>query len=395
MMRFFSALIVFFLILASVPVFPESQHNSILLERIGSAKKRPPVTDRLSEDEILFLTDNFFRIEESVKERYDNKTEKPDLTIADGISSALSSDAKETVLAAALADLAGSLNKNQLRSLQKESEALASKIREQEPRDRDLRLLTLIERSEWLTYIVSGRTTPPSSFPQPKDEEAFERFKKEFKLAKKEVNKRNQQILDYIQEAKGGNKDAKQWLRQKLDLKSFATFMKGQKDFGGDALFEDVAEAMVWDDKELGAKYHDFTDQEGKTARLVVGKEPKKHAKQLADFLKKEGERFERFSLSPTRLKPNESQVINLSGTKLATPQSNSLATKALPVFKQACVDCHRTQQIPISSFANAATLVQTGEMPQNQALSESDKKALIDFFLSNEPKEPFLQLIR
>jgi hypothetical protein len=171
--------------------------------------------------------------------------------------------------------------------------------------------------------------------------------------------------------------------------------MKGQKDFGGDALFEDVAEALVWDDKEIGAKYHDFTDPEGKTARLVVGKEPKKHAKQLADFLKKEGERFERFSLSPTRLKPNESQVINLSGTKLATPQSNSLATKALPVFKQACVDCHRTQQIPISSFANAATLVQTGEMPQNQALSESDKKALIDFFLSNEPKEPFLQLIR
>jgi hypothetical protein len=351
------------------------------------------VTDRLSEDENLFLTENFFRIEESIKDRYDNKTEKPDLTIADGISSALSKDPKETILAAALADLAGSLNKNQLENLKKVSEALATKIREQEPRDRDLRLLTLIERSEWLTYIVSGQTPPTSSLPQPKDEEAFERFKKEFRLAKKEVNKRNRQILDYIQEAKGGNKDAKQWLRQKLDLKSFASFMKGQKDFGGDALFEDVAEALVWDDKELGAKYHDFTDPKGSPMRLVVGKDPKKHAKHLADFLRKEQGRGS-FSLSPARLKPNESQVINPSGTRI-TPQSNSLATKALPVFKQACVNCHRTQQIPISSFSNAAALVETGEMPQNQALSESDKKALIDFFLSNEPKDPFLQLIR
>jgi translation initiation factor 2 beta subunit (eIF-2beta)/eIF-5 len=393
-MRLFFAQIVIFLSIASVTAFSESQHNSTLLERIGSTRKRAPVTDRLSEGESLFLTENFFRIEESIKDRYDNKTEKPDLTIAEGITSALSKAPKETILATALADLAGSLNKTQLENLQKVSEALAAKIREQEPKDRDLRLLALIERSEWLTYIVRGQTPPTSSLPQPADEEAFERFKKEFKLAKKEVNQRNRQILDYIQEAKGGNKDAKQWLRQKLDLKSFATFMKGQKDFGGDALFEDVAEAMVWDDKDLGAKYHDFTDQKGNPIRLVVGKDPKKHAKHLADFLKKEHGRLGSFSLSPTRLKPNESQVVNLTGTR-PVPPATSLATKALPVFKQACVDCHRTHQIPISSFSNAATLVQTGEMPQDRALSESEKKALIDFFLSPEPKEPFLQLIR
>ncbi|NBX76943.1 MAG: hypothetical protein EBQ92_10350 [Proteobacteria bacterium] len=384
-------LISFFL---SLNLFSENQHGSSLLERIGSTKKRPPVTDRLSDDELLFLTENFFRIEESIKERFDNKTEKPGLTISDGITTALSQEPKETNLAAALADLAGSLNPNQIAGLRNASEALATKIREQEPKDRDLRLLTLIERSEWLTYIIKGETPPASSLPQPKDEEAFERFKKEFRLAKKEVNKRNRQILDYIQEAKGGNKDAKQWLRQKLDLKSFATFMKGQKDFGGDTLFEDVAEAMVWDDKELGAKYHDFTDQSGKTRRVVVGKEPKKHAKQLGDFLKKEGNGLSGFRLSPTKLQPKESEVVNLSGTNI-TPQPTSLATKALPIFKQACVACHRDQQIPITSFSNAAALVRTGEMPQNQVLNDAEKRALIDFFLSNEPKEPFQQLIR
>jgi len=393
-MRFFSAKIVFFLFLASIPVFSEVQHSSTLLERIGTAKKRPPVIDRLSEDETLFLTENFFRVEESIKDRFDNKTSKPELYIADGITSALSSDAKETVLAAALADLSGSLNKNQLEALRKTSEELASKIREQEPADRDLRLLALIERSEWLTYIVTGQTPPASSLPQPKDEQAFERFKKEFKEAKKDVNKRNRQILDYIQEARGGNTDAKQWLREKLDLKSFATFMKGQKDFGGDELFQDVAEAMVWDDKELGARYHDFINPAGKVTRLVVGKEPKKHSRQLWDFLQKEGDRFSGFSLSPKKLQPRDSDIVNLSGTRLS-PKPISLATKALPVYQRACVDCHRAQRISISSFSDAAAMVQSGEMPKNQTLSESDKKALIDFFQSNEPKGLFLQLIQ
>ncbi|MFM8269649.1 MAG: hypothetical protein ACKN9V_05610, partial [Pseudomonadota bacterium] len=214
-------------------------HGSTLLEKIGTTKRRPPVLDKLSDDELLFLSENFFRVEESLKLRYDDKSAKPELFIAEGITAALSPDGKETGLAAALADLAGSLNKKQVDLLRTQSEDLAAKIREQEPADRDLRLLALIERSEWLTYIVRGETPPASSLPQSKDEEAFQRFKKEFQDAKKKVNQRNQEILDYIQEAKGGNSDAKKWLRQKLDMKSFSTFMKGQKDFGGDALFQD------------------------------------------------------------------------------------------------------------------------------------------------------------
>lgn len=393
-MHLLTRLIIFlFLILTHQNVFPESQHSSSLLDRIGVGKRRPPVVDKLSEDELLFLTETFFRVEDSLKDKFDNKSAKPDLFIAEGITSALSNNPNEIVLAKALADLAGSLNKQQLLNLRALSETLASKIREQEPPDRDLRLLALIERSEWLTYIIEGKLPPPSSLPQSKDEQAFERFKKEFTEAKKAVNERNREILDYVQEAKGGNSDAKKWLRNKLDMKSFATFMQGQKDFGGETLFGDVAEAMVWDDKDLGAKYHDFTKKDGKVVRVVVGKAPRQHAKQLGEYLDKERRNLDAFSLSPTRQSPKESEVINLAGTQL--PASATLASKALPVFKGACVDCHKNRLIPMSNFIDAADMVRSGAMPQNRTLTDLEKNTLIDFFLSAEPKEPFLELIR
>ena len=80
-------------------------------------KKRPPVTDRLSEDEMNYLTENFYRAQESIQARYDNKPKKPQLFVADGITAALSQRSSEEVLASVYADLLGSMNKTQILEL--------------------------------------------------------------------------------------------------------------------------------------------------------------------------------------------------------------------------------------------------------------------------------------
>jgi len=365
-------------------------------------KKRPPVTDRLSEDEMNYLTENFYRAQESIQARYDNKPKKPQLFVADGITAALSQRSSEEVLASVFADLLGSMNKTQILELQQKSETLAHSIREQAPEDRDSRLLTLVERGEWVGYILKGKTPPPSSLPLPKDEQAFQNFKKVFLEEHEKVNTANRELLDKIELAKSGDKRAKNDLRNRLDLKSLVPFLQGQSQSGGQALFQNVAEALVWKDDQ-GTKYHDFANSEGKSIRLVVGQTASDHARQLSSFLKKNPKRLSGFSLSPVSLTSANPEQINLTGKPQLQSQNQNesnqlsttpLATRALPIFARACAQCHRTNRMVIENFGAAAQAVRNGSMPQPpQTLSDQEKATLIEFFLSSEPKTGFTAL--
>ena len=178
------------------PSFSEpSEHDSDVEKGVEGTKKRPPVTDRLSEEELDFLTQRFFRAEDSVSQRFDNTKNHPELFLPEGITAVQKEPFNETTVAKALAELSGSLNEKQLENLEIESRKLAGTIRNQDPKDRDSRLLVLVERSEWLSFILKGETPPSESLPQAKDERAFNAFKKEFLGALKEVNNKNKKII--------------------------------------------------------------------------------------------------------------------------------------------------------------------------------------------------------
>ena len=254
-------------------------------------------------------------------QRFDNKKFFPELFLPEGITAVQKEPFNEATVAKALAELSGSLNEKQLENLEIKSKRLAGTIRDQDPKDRDSRLLVLIERSEWLSFILKGETPPSESLPQAKDERAFNAFKKEFLGALKEVNKKNKEILALIEEAKNGNETAKKTLRQKLDMKSMPDFLKAQNAFDGKALFEKTAEALAHIDKE-GHRYHDFRDKDGKLARVVAGKTASEHVNQLSDFLRKNPERLSGYSLAARPIASGRPELINLTGKPLPPPKT-------------------------------------------------------------------------
>jgi len=399
--------LIFVLFFSTFPVLSEqSVHNDSTEKDLVGKKKRPPVTDKLSEEELAFLVDSFFRVDSSIQERFDNKGKHPDLFIPEGITALQKEPTSETVLAKALAELSGSLNEAQLEFLQKESKKLSSSIRDQDPKDRDGRLLALAERSEWITYIFAGETPPSDSLPQAKDEKAFQAFKKEFLAALKTVNQKNKDLLGLIEEARRGNETAKKNLRSALDLKSLPTFLKAQNDFGGSQLFEHTAEAVAQINPE-GIRYHDFKDGEGRTARVVVGKTPQEHAQNLSRFFKDSPERLGGYSFVSRPFSSGNPELINLTGkpvnvsppaagagTSSATVES-PLAKAARPIFQSKCAACHKGKGMPIFNFSEAADLVELGEMPKPPAppLSPQEKSALIRFFRSGESKGDFTRM--
>ena len=387
----------------------ETDHSSSGSAEQAGSKKRPLGSEFISDNEIQFLEQNFFRSDESLRERYENATAKKDLFLPAGITSVLTEPPNESVIAQVLAELSGSLNKTQLDSLKKKAQEITSDIREKNPKDRDIRLLALTQRSEWLTYIIGGQTPGTDSLPTPKDEKAFENFKAKFLAAQKEVNEKNKEILAKISEAKNGNKDAKTWLRERLDMKSMTQFMQGQKASGGEQLFEDTAEAIVWKDSS-GNKYHDFGDADGRVKRVYVDNSPKDHAKQFGEFLNNSAG-LKGWSISRTNLTAGTPEIINLTkktlpsnptsssqsskptgGNSQAIP-SGSLTTKATRIFANNCVACHKRDGNPITDFALAARLVQSGSMPRGKRLSEEEKGALIQFLAGSEPKDHLLEI--
>lgn len=377
------------------------EHNQSTIE---TPKKRPVDPNRISSAELDFLSKHFYRAEESLKERYENSDKKRELFLPSGITSVLSKEGDERVIAGVLAELTGSLNETQVESLQTKAQKLAQKIRQQDPEERDDRLLTLLERSEWLGFILKGNTPPNESLPSPKDEEAFKKFKKEFLAAYKEVAKKNKTVLENIEKAKIGNKEAKTWLREHLDTKSFARFLQGQKESGGDQLFEDVAEAVVWKDTQ-GNKYHDFQDADGRVKRVYVENNPKDHANGLSRFLKESPSSLNGFSLA-RKIEPGTPEVINLSKSTIQSspvqtnPAANptgqtSLASQALAIYKQNCTGCHLRENVQIADFRTAAKRItmqgnQRMPPPGSPELTPQEKDILIRFFTSNEPKTGF-----
>lgn len=406
------AVLSFLLFFAFAPVSliqAETDHSSPgALEQAGS-KKRPPVSEFISDNEIQFLGQYFFRSEDSLRERYENPSAKKELFLPAGITSVLTEPPNEAVIAQVLAELSGSLNTTQLKSLKKKAQELASEIREKNPKDRDTRFLALTERAEWLTYIMAGETPSTDSLPTPKAEKAFENFKSNFLASQKEVNEKNKEILAKLSEAKNGNKDAKTWLRERLDMKSLTQFMQGQKASGGEQLFEDTAEAIVWKDAK-GNKYHDFGDSDGRVKRVYVDNSPKEHAKQFGDFLNNTAA-LKGWSISRTNLTAGTPEIVNLTKKTLpagpaspaqssASPAGNtqptpagSLTAKATRIFANNCVDCHRRDGNPITDFALAARLVQSGSMPRGKRLSAEEKGALIQFLAGPEPKDHLLEI--
>ncbi|NBX92063.1 MAG: hypothetical protein EBQ85_02390 [Proteobacteria bacterium] len=407
--------VLFWGIAGSSPLPGEIPHTSTAETEAAGNKKRPSSSEQLSSDELEFLQSGFFRVEESLRERYENSKDHKNLFLPAGITAALTAPGDESVIAAVLAELAGSLNMKQIEVLMNKGRTLASQIREQTPKDRDARLLTLAERSEWLAMILRGETPGAESLPLAKDEKAFERFKQEFLTAQKSVNNKNKDILSKIDEAKNGNKDAKKWLRDNLDMKSFTTFLSGQRESGGEKLFEDSAEALVWKDDQ-GNKYHDFTDPNGRFRRVYVASSPQEHAKAFGDYLQKNKAKLNNWALSPRRLEAGTPEIVNLtskqapkptpsasgatphpagptaSSAPTPTPQGN-LNQVATAIFRTNCVDCHVKDGTPITDFQMAADLVRSGSMPRNKRLSAGEKSALIEFLTGPSSKEALIQM--
>lgn len=383
-----------FLLVASSLAVSEDRHSD-LLESIQKQKKRPPVTDTLTQEELLFLTTGFFRVEESIQARYNNKAKKPDLFVPEAITSALIEPKKEDPIAAVFADLSGSLNLKQISKLKEESAELAQAIREKDPADRDLRLLALIERAEWVGHILEGKIPPPESLPSPADEKAFAQFKKAFLASHEQVMKKNAALLKAIDEAKKGNKTQKEVVRSLIDFKSLDPYLKGQVEFGNQALAQDLTQAITWKD-EAGNFYHDLADGTGaNTTRVFVSNKPSENLSQLSNFL---GSKSAQTRNGPLFVRPNafagkNFKTVNFTGAPLLgsqpTEQSGSnqggpgsLAARAQTVISQNCLSCH---DVSPDQFDEAKRRVQSGNMPKSPGfLTPEEKSLLIQYFSQN-----------
>lgn len=381
-----------FLLIIGPRAFSESQHSN-LLENIQKHKKRPPVTDTLTPDEFLFLTKGFFRAEDSIQTRFNDKSEKPEFFLPEAITSALSEPKKEDPIALIFADLSGSLNLKQISKLKEDSMELAKAIREKEPTDRDLRLLALIERAEWMGHILEGKIPPAESLPLPSDEQAFAQFKKSFLVHHEEVMKKNQELLKAIDEAKNGNKTQKQVVRSRLDFKSLQPYLQGQVDFGNESLAKDLTQAITWKD-EAGNFYHDLNDSPGtQPTRIFVSEKPSENLSQLLGFL---GGKSGTTSNGPLTVKAkafNDQtfKSINLSnkpilgstsgGRTAGSGNSESLRVRAQTIIQQNCISCHESGISP-DQFARAKREVESGSMPKDpESLTPDEKNTLIQFF--------------
>ena len=388
------------------PAFSEEHINDLLPQQ--ATKKRPVDLNKISESELKFLSSQFFRAEESLIRKYENKEKKPEVFLPFAITKALSNENEEGMIARVLAELTGSLNKNQINQLKETAQTLAKQIRSNDPDSRDNRYLALVERSEWLGYIIAGQLPPNDSLPTPKDEQAFSKFKKEFLEAYQKVGEDNKVILEKIELAKTDAR-AKQWLRDRLDTASFSDFMRGQKESGGDKLFEDVAESVVWKD-DLGQKYHDFVRPEGTSRRVYVGKSASENAKALGDYLTKKPNPLKGFSLSPQKIDPKTAEVVNLTNQPIApAPQRpNQVASQgsapsfaqAVQVFSSKCRSCHLNNDIQMRDLGEAVQRIQSRgpermPPPGAPALSSAEQAALIKFFESNEPKDRFFEAVQ
>lgn len=395
--------------------FSEEHVNDLL--PASSAKKRPVDLDKISETELKFLSTQFFRADESILKKYENKEKKPDTFLPVALTKALSNESDESMMARVLAELTGSLNKKQIETLKETAQSLAQQIRASDPQDRDDRYLALVERAEWIGHIIAGEIPPSESLPTIKEEQAFAKFKKEFIEAYQNVAKENRKVLEKIELAKTDSK-AKQWLRDRLDTASFADFMRGQKQSGGDQLFQDVAESVVWKD-DVGQKYHDFVQSEGQGKRIYVGKSAEENAKALGDYLLKKPNPLKGFSLSSQKIDPEKAEVVNLTKGPIisapppppapapqATPPAQTQSapvgslTRAVSVFTQKCRECHINNHVNMRDLPEAVQRMQSRgseRMPPAgaPALTPDEKAALIQFFDSGEPKTPFFEAIR
>lgn len=381
-----------FLLLNNSRAFSESQHSD-LLENIQKHKKRPPVTDTLTPDEFLFLKNGFFRAEESIQTRFNNKSDKPEFFLPEAITSALSDPKTEDPIAFIFADLSGSLNLKQISKLKEDSSELAKAIREKEPTDRDLRLLALIERAEWMGHILEGKIPPPESLPLSSDEQAFAQFKKAFLARHEEVMKKNQELLKAIDEAKNGNKTQKQVVRSRIDFKSLKPYLQGQVDFGNESLAKDLTQAITWKD-EAGNFYHDLNNPLGtQPTRVFVSEKPSENLSQLLGFLGgKSGTAGDgSLTVKANAFTDQNFKSVNLSkkpllgsnsgGSTAGSNDSESLRVRAQTIIQQNCMSCHETG-ISSDQFAEAKLQVESGLMPKDpESLTPAEKSTLIQFF--------------
>lgn len=386
-----SALNYFFLafLLASGSVKSEIRHSE-LLNTIQTQKKRPPKTDTLSAEEVLFLTEGYFRSEDSIEDRYNNQSKKPELYLPSAITEALKNPKSEASIAEILADLSGSLNLKQISKLKDDSAELAQVLRDKEPVERDLRLLALIERSEWIGYILEGKLPPASRLPSADDEKAFQNFKEEFLKSHEQVMKTNKELLEAINEAKSGNKTQKERVRKELDFNSLEQYLKGQVEFGGEALAQDLAQAISWKD-EAGNFYHDVTSKDGQdTKRVFVSELPKENLSQLMTFFKKQQTNPSQnpLRISPTKFTHQDFENVNLTGsplkgTSLSTELSQSLRSRAKALVQGKCVSCHyHSGGISADQFSQAYSFLQSGRMPKDPVrVSPEEKKLLLEYF--------------
>jgi len=367
--------------------FSDTRHTD-LVNSIQTQKKRPPVTDNLTPEEVLFLTKGFFRAEESIQIRFNDKSKNPELFLPEAITSATKAPRNEESIAKIFAELSGSLNLKQIEKLKEDSAELTQLIRDKEPTDRDLRLLTLIERSEWLGYILEGKTPPASSLPSSSEEKSFADFKIEFLKHHKEVVDNNKEFLKTLDEAKKGNKTQKEKVRSQLDFKSLGTYLEGQVEFGNEDLAKDLSQAIVWKD-DSGNHYHDFSSADGAVnKRVFVSESSSQNLNQLLDFWSSKASKVngKALTVSPTKILNPNLETVNLTGKPVKgvnnSPQNPS-TQNAQALIQAKCTSCHRhTNGFNPGDNALAVQNLKSGAMPQDPiTITPEERALLIDYF--------------
>lgn len=364
-----------------------TRHND-LVDSIQKQKKRPPVTDNLTPEEVLFLTKGFFRAEESIQNRFNAKSNNPELFLPEAITSTKKDPRNEDSIAKVFAELSGSLNLKQIEKLKEDSAELSQLLRDKEPADRDLRLLTLIERSEWLGYILEGKTPPAGSLPSASEERAFSGFKTEFLKHHKEVVDKNKEFLKAIEEAKKGNKTQKEKVRSQLDFKSLAPYLEGQVEFGNEELARDLSQAIVWKD-DSGNHYHDFSSVDGAVnKRVFVSESPSQNLNQLLGFWSSEASKVngKPLTVSATRLSNPNLETVNLTGkpakgVNISPPNPSTQNAQALIQAK--CTRCHaHTNGFLPEDYSKAVINLTSGNMPRAPfTITPEERALLIDYF--------------
>jgi hypothetical protein len=266
------------LVLFSTLAIAEEKHDEAAeaakSEEQKTAAERPKQKPTSLKPEETKLLSTLFRIPTgSVQELFGGSD--PASSIPKGVDAAMAGD--EAPLARIIADLYGTLNRNQadvaLGVIEKERSA------ELDKNPRDGRYVALLDRLFWAGKILDG---------DPAQSEGSQKYNATFEQAFKDRQARTAIIQEKVKEALAGNNQAKDFLRNKVNRKTLMAFIDAQRKSGNGKLANDLLAALAFGGENGQQKFIDF--KVGKeTHRLNLGLTPESMEKALALYSEKNG----------------------------------------------------------------------------------------------------------